>query len=326
MQVHTFLMLIAFFLIGGCDSSKTPTPENLPIADAIFSNGPIITMDDRQLTAEAVAIADGRILAVGDLELVDVHRGDSTVMIDLEGRTLSPGFIDGHAHLAQFGPQAIGANLLAAPDGEVETIDQLIEKLTLFARSDDVQRTGWIFGTGYDDSILAEGRHPTRDDLDRVSTDIPVIATHISGHFAAVNSKALEVIGYDADTSDPVGGIIRRRPGSNEPNGVLEELAAIPVMMANLAPKTAEDQLYFMQKGLELAMSFGYTTAQEGRAFKTLHDALADYATNVGFPIDVVSYIDYSDVSPLESDWHTRAYRGGYRVGGLKITDRKSVV
>jgi hypothetical protein len=128
------------------------------------------------------------------------------------------------------------------------------------------------------------------------------------------------LIGYDADTTDPVGGIIRRRSGSNEPNGVLEELAAIPVMMANIAPKTPEDELYFMRKGLELAMSFGYTTAQEGRAFKSSHDALVGYATNVGFPIDVVSYIDYSNVSPLESDWHTSGYRGGYRVGGLKIT------
>ena len=146
------------------------------------------------------------------------------------------------------------------------------------------------------------------------------MATHISGHFAAVNSKGLEMAGYDANTENPEGGIIRRRAGSSEPNGVLEELAAIPIMMANLAPKSAEDQRYFVERGIELAMSFGYTTGQEGRAFAPTHTVLASHADNVGFPIDIVSYIDYSDTSPLRSDWYGSNYRGGYRVGGLKIT------
>lgn len=277
-------------------------------------------MNDAQPAVEAVAVADGNIIALGPAEAVAAYRDADTIDVDLGGLTLSPGFIDGHSHLAQFGTQAIGANLLAAPDGEVETIDALVESLTRFADGDDVGRTGWIFGTGYDDAILAEGRHPTRTDLDRVSTELPVIAIHISGHFAAVNSKGLELIGYAAETPNPVGGVIRRWPNSREPNGVLEELAAIPVMMANLAPRALEDQRYFMERGLELAMSFGYTTAQEGRAFLPVHQSLADYADAIGFPIDVVSYIDYSDTSPLRSDWYNTEYRGGYRVGGLKIT------
>ena len=216
--------------------------------------------------------------------------------------------------------QAVGANLLAAPDGNVATIDDLVAELKKFAKGSEVDRTGWIFGVGYDDSILAEGRHPTRDDLDRVSTEIPVLAGHISGHFSAVNSKGLEVIGYDANTQDPPGGVIRRRPSSDEPNGVLEELASIPVVLQQLSPKSAEDGAYFMQKGIEMAMSFGYTTAQEGRAFAATHAGLANYAEQVGFPIDVVSYIDYSDASPLESSWYGRDYQKGYRVGGLKLT------
>jgi predicted amidohydrolase YtcJ len=101
---------------------------------------------------------------------------------------------------------------------------------------------------------------------------------------------------------------------------VLEELAAIPAMMRALSPRTRDDVFYFMDKALELAMSFGYTTAQEGRAFTETHDGLVTYARERGFPIDVVSYIDYSDTAPLESDWYGPDYRRGYRVGGLKIT------
>lgn len=312
-------LLILFLAACGGPASEPASPAQ-PVAETIYLNGPVITMNDQQPTAEAVAVADGRIIAVGSVEAVAKHRGEATVEIDLAGRTLSPGFIDGHAHVAQFGLQAVGANLLAEPDGEVGTIDELVAQLQEFATTDDVNRSGWIFGVGYDDAILAEGRHPTRDDLDRVSTELPVMATHISGHFAAVNSKGLEVIGYTAQTPDPEGGIIRRRPGSQEPNGVLEELAAIPVMLKTLSPQTPEDQRYYMQKGLEAAMSYGYTTAQEGRAFANTHAAMAGYAATMGFPIDVVSYIDYSDTAPLESDWYGKTYRRGYRVGGLKIT------
>lgn len=301
--------------VGGASSTDGET-----VADAVFVNGPVITMNPSQPTAESVAVAGGRIVAVGTRDDVSAFQGPATREIDLAGRTLSPGFIDGHAHVAAFGTQAVGANLLAPPDGEVETIDDLIVALRAFGDGDDLSRTGWVFGMGFDDAVLAERRFPTRDDLDQVSTELPVMAVHISGHFAVVNGKGLELIGYDANTPDPTGGLIRRRPGGQEPNGVLEELAAIPHMSAALAPKTPEDQEYFIERGIELAMSFGYTTAQEGRAFAPTHSMLANYASENGFPIDVVSYIDYSDTAPLSSDWYGTDYRGGYRVAGMKIT------
>ena len=301
---------------------KSPVNENpAVVADTLYYGGPIVTVDDARSSVEAVAVKDGRILATGDLSALEGHAGATTRRVNLDGRTLAPGFIDGHVHVNNLGIQAAGANLLAPPDGGVKTIDDLVEALTAWAESSDVdERMGWIFGMGFDDAVLAERRFPDRDDLDRVSTERPVMIVHISGHFASVNSKGLEIIGYTADTPDPEGGIIRRRAGSSEPNGVLEELAAIPAMIKNLSPKTPEDGEYFMQKGLELAMSFGYTTAQEGRAFAASHNGMAAYADKHGFPIDVVSYIDYSDRSPLASDWYGSEYRKGYRVGGLKIT------
>ena len=321
-NVAVLLPIVILVACSGDSNGAAGQPAANPaaVADTIYWNGPIITMDDENPTTEAVAVGDGRIVAVGTTATVNRWQGDKTIVVDLEGNTLSPGFIDGHAHVAQFGMQAVGANLLAPPDGNVENIDQLVAALRAFADGDELDRTGWVFGSGFDDAILAERRFPTRDDLDRVSTELPVIATHISGHFASVNSKGLELFGYNAESPNPTGGLIRRYPGTSEPNGVLEELAAIPNMMTALSPRTPDDSKYFMQRGIELAMSFGYTTAQEGRAFAPVHESLAAYASGAGFPIDVVSYIDYSDTSPLTSEWYSPNYKNGYRVGGLKIT------
>jgi predicted amidohydrolase YtcJ len=262
-------------------------------AARIFFGGPIITMDDDRPTAEAIAVGtDGRILRVGTRAEIDALADASTERTDLAGRTLMPGFVDGHCHMLGFGAQAVGANLLAAPDGTAETIDDLVTALADFAAGPDVARTGWVFGMGYDDALL--GRHPDRDDLDRVSTDQPVIAVHISGHFSAMNSAGLARCGITAATPDPEGGIIRRREGSREPNGVLEELASIPNMMAAISPTDPADMAYFARRGLELAKSFGYTTVQEGRAMGPSHDGLVALAEAGEFDIDVVSYIDYT--------------------------------
>ena len=311
-------------IASGCSRKpEAPSPAAATVAaeqaaDTIYRGGDIVTVNDAQPTAEAVAVKDGRIVAIGSLADVEAaHKGSATTVVDLAGRTLVPGFVDGHAHVQAFGAQAVGANLLAPPDGTVNTIDDLVAKLQAFAQGPDVGRTGWIFGMGYDDALL--GRHPTRDDLDRVSKDIPVIAVHISGHFSAMNSAGLAKVGYTAASKDPEGGVIRRREGSREPNGVLEELASIPAMITAINPTKPEDKDYYLKKGLELAKSFGYTTANEGRAFGFQHADLLDAAKRGLLDIDVISYIDYTDRQLIPTPV-TRTYDGHYRVGGLKIT------
>jgi len=314
----------AAIVVTGC-SRKTETPP-VPAstvaaeqaANTIYAGGNVVTVNDAQPTAEAVAVKDGKILAVGSRADVEgAHKGAATRVVDLAGRTLVPGFFDAHAHVLGFGAQAVGANLLAAPDGKVDTIDDLVAALQEFAKGPDVAQTGWIFGMGYDDALL--GRHPTRDDLDKVSKDVPVIAVHISGHFSALNSAALAKMGITAATPDPEGGVIRRREGSREPNGVLEELASFPVMIAAISPTTPEANDYFTRKGLELAKRYGYTTVIEGRAFAAQHAAMLDAAKRGLFDIDVISYIDYMDrkviPTPVASNYENR-----YRIGGLKIT------
>ena len=229
------------------------------------------------------------------------------------------GFIDGHAHFANFSIQSIGAQILPPPDAGATDIPTLVKILKEWNTPENRSLTGWIFGMGFDDSVLAEKRFPTKHDLDQVSTEFPILIIHISGHFAVVNSKGLEELGIDASTEDPEGGIIRRENG-NEPNGVLEELAAIPYMLKVLNPSSKEAADAFFESGQNMALSYGYTTAQEGRAMQN-HEMLAEAAENNKLKLDVVSYIDYLFVDKyMDSKWNSRSYDNHYRIGGMKLT------
>jgi predicted amidohydrolase YtcJ len=289
----------------------------MPHADLVFTGGPIVTVDDDRPAAEAVAVRDGVIARVGDLAAMADLRGPATRVVDLAGRTLVPGLIDPHAHVSNLGVLAVGANLLAPPDGPVRDIDDVVAQLQQMAAEPQVGLTGWVFGFGYDDALL--GRHPDRDDLDRVSKELPVIAIHQSGHLCVVNSAGLALIGYDASTPDPAGGVIRRR-ADGQPNGVLEERAAIGTTLRSLTPTTAEGARFLLAQGFEMAKSFGYTTAHCGREMRVSHEALSAFAEAGGFDIDVVSYIDYTDRELIDTDWHSPDYRHHYRIGGLKLT------
>ena len=300
-------------LVSGCQLSGQTV-----VADVIYVGGNIITMNDTQPSAEALAVKNGNILGVGTkAKIENAYKGKATRVMDLAGKTLLPGFIDGHAHAQQFGSQAVGAVLLAAPDGNVNSIDDIVAKLKTFGEGPDVNKTGWIFGLGYDDALL--GRHPTREDLDKVSTALPVIAIHISGHFAAVNTLGLKLIGYNASTPNPEGGVIRREADGKSPNGVLEELAAIPHILDALSPSTKEGADYFLKRGLEMAKSYGYTTATEGRMFGSMHGMMNDAAQRDLLDIDFIGWMDYTGKSALDEDV-SLSYTKHYRLAGLKIT------
>ncbi|MFN7642236.1 MAG: amidohydrolase family protein [Burkholderiales bacterium] len=190
-------------------------------ADAIWSGGSIVTVNDAQPSAEAVAVRGGRIVAVGLRADVDRRfAGPKTVRHDLKGRTLLPGFVDGHGHVTGVGMQAVVANVLPPPDGRNDSVAALQQTLRDWMAANPWHREyGLVIGFGYDDSQLKEGRPPTREELDEVSRDLPVFIVHQSGHLGAYNSAALRRAGITADTPDPKGGAIRRKPGSREPDG-----------------------------------------------------------------------------------------------------------
>jgi predicted amidohydrolase YtcJ len=291
-------------------------------ADRIWSGGPILTMNDAALRAEAVAERGGRILAVGAMADVMQTRGPKTEVIDLKGSALLPGFIDGHGHVMLGGLQALSANLLSPPDGKVTDIASLQQTLRDWAAANPaaVKSTNLIVGFGYDNAQLKELRHPTRDDLDKVSMDVPVVVLHQSGHLTALNSKALALAGYDAQSKDPPGGVIQRRDGTTEPNGVLEENAsnaALPKLLANLGPDAGK---VFAKAGADLWASFGYTTGQEGRAVPSVTDTWRTIAEAGDLKIDVAAYGDVLVDRDYIARNASKTYKNRFRVAGAKLS------
>ena len=288
-------------------------------ADAIYYKGNILTINDNQPEAEAVTVKDGKILAVGREADVLKTVGKKTKKIDLGGKTMLPGFVDSHGHAYMIGLQATTANLLPPPDGTGKDIASLQALLTDWAANNKeaVEKVGWIAGFGYDDSQLAEQRHPTRNDLDKVSKDLPVIIIHQSGHLGVANSKALEIAGVTAETKNPKGGVFRRKEGSQEPNGVLEEYAFF-YLVSKLAANFDNDiNNALVEEGTKLAASFGYTTAQEGRAMGPSLEAMQRVADNGSLAIDLVAYPDVLEVDDVKP---AMQYTNHYRVGGVKLT------
>lgn len=292
------------------------------VADKIWSGGTILTMDDTQPRAEAIAVKNGKILAVGSSKEVNQYKGEKTEMHDLAGRALLPGFVDAHGHAFMIGLQAVSANLLSAPDGNVKDIKSLQDTLKQWsAEHPDAQKEmGMILGFGYDNSQLAEQRHPTREDLDAVSKDIPVLLIHQSGHIGVMNSKALEQAGYSESTPDPEGGVIRRQPNSQQPNGVVEESAFFNALGKQFSGMTAGQAEGLFAAGTTLLSQYGYTTGQEGRSTSGLVSFMQSAAAAGRIPIDVVTYVDVIQDQDFILKNASLTYTNGFRVGGAKLT------
>ncbi|MEQ8845887.1 MAG: amidohydrolase [Phycisphaerales bacterium] len=317
---HAGLQLLGLtILLGLFGCAMAAAQVETPPAETIYRGGAIITMDDDRPMAEAVAVRGGRIVAVGNADEVMRLAGQETRIVELGDRSLLPGFVDSHGHGYVLGIQATTANLLPPPDGPGVDIPALQALLRDWAdaNAEAIERVGWIAGFGYDDAQLGEGRHPTRDDLDAVSTDVPIIIIHQSGHLGVANSRALELAGVTAETEDPRGGVFRRRAGSREPNGVCEEYAFFAVLSKLSERFDDEVNEYLVVRGIELAASFGYTTVQEGRAMQPALDAMARVAARGELPVDLVAY---PDVLVVERPGITQDYRDHFRVGGVKLT------
>lgn len=200
------------------DRSRPPT-RRAGAADVVLRNGRIHTLAGALATVEAVAIRDGRFVAVGDNASVAAHAGPDTQIIDLGGRPVVPGLIDTHLHQLFVAVNVPTVRLLEARS--IADVQRAIA-----ARVATTPPGEWVVASsGWHESILAEGRMPTRWELDAVSPDNPVFIPR-GGHVVTVNSRALERAGVTRDTPDPPGGVIVRDPATGEATGVLLETAA----------------------------------------------------------------------------------------------------
>ena len=198
------------------------------MADSVLVNGDILTMDANRSKASALAIKDGIIRLVGDEQSARAIVGGATKLIDLGGRTVTPGLIDAHCHLSACG--LLGTAYLDVSWPAISTIGQLQAKV-----ADQVARSpkgGWVVGSGW---VSFDLRAPTKHDLDPVSPNNPVMLISQSGHMAVVNSLALEMAGINASTEDPGTGIFVRE-ANNEPNGTIMNHPAMDMIRVLWAP------------------------------------------------------------------------------------------
>jgi predicted amidohydrolase YtcJ len=265
--VKRVLLLVALLLVLALAwSGLRPPPRTL------YVGGAIVTLDAAGRVAEALAVEGDRIAAVGSRsELAAWERGGARV-VDLAGSALLPGFIDAHGHFPGVGLYALYADLNSPPIGDVRSVDDVVERLA--ARAAEKPAGEWIVGWSYDDTLLTEGRHPTRRDLDRASQQHPILVWHISAHLASANSLALARAGVDAGTPDPEGGLVRREPGSGEPDGVLEE-NAIDLVAAHVPQPGPLEAWRIVREATARYLRAGVTTAQNGYAEAGHMQALA---------------------------------------------------
>lgn len=292
-------------------------------ADTIYVGGSILTMSGEQPTyVEALAVKDGKIVYAGGREGALNIQSDSTMVKDLAGKALLPGFLDGHSHYINSLLVANQCKLYAPPSGPGKDVPSIIAELKNFAADREIPPGEMIMGYGYDDTVMPTGRLLNRDDLDEAFPDHPVRVEHVSMHGAVLNSLALKKYGISAETQTPPGGVIVRKPGTQEPWGLIMETAFLTVLEQS-EPMTAQQEIDWTRAGQMLYAEAGITTAHEGAShlpqFQTMKRA-SDAGANI---IDVVAYPFVTEVDKVlaelpVSEWGK--YNNHFKVGGVKIT------
>ena len=329
----------SLLLFAGLACVGAPAPETARTiahpADIVFLGDRILTFDPATEGAGGVAVRGEKIVAVGSREAMERRIGPRTRVVELGERALLPGFIDAHGHLGLVMLVVDYLNVSSPPVGPMKSIEDIVSALR--ARIDERRPAPGelVVGYGYDDSLLAEGRHPDRDDLDRVSTTQPIVLLHVSAHLATANSAALAAIGYDAQTPDPPGGVIRRREGSREPNGVLEEAALGPALASQAnALGTPERFAVAVHAAHAHHARFGITTVQDGASSPAMVESLRAVSQRTPLALDVAAYLreeaPKSEPPPgaavlpsggpaLAELGFARDYVDGVRVAGVKF-------
>jgi len=292
-------------------------------ADTIYHNGSILTMAGaKPAYVEALAVKDGKIALAGAKDAALKMKGDATKVVDLGGKALLPGFIDGHGHYINSLSVANQCKLYAPPSGPGKDVPTIIAELKKFAAQRKIAKGELITGYGYDDTVMPDGRLLNRDDLDTAFPDNPVRIDHVSMHGTVLNSLALKKYGISAATKTPAGGVIVRKPGTEEPWGLIMEMAYLPVVEQS-EKMTPDQEIQRSRAGQLLYAEAGITTAQEGST-QLAHLQTMKRATDAGANIiDVVAYPFITELEKVLGELPVEKW-GKYdrrlKIGGVKIT------
>ena len=315
-----WLAIVATALVLGACSKPGPAPGASGVT--VYSGGDILTMAGAEPAyAEALAVRDGKILAIGTRAEVAKAAGAGAAQVDLAGRTLLPGFIDGHSHLLNYADSLVQANLNPPPIGGVTTIADIIEALRKLKADMKAGPGDPLIGQGYDQDMLAERRHPTAADLDAAFPENPVILVHASGHMLVANSSAFKAVKIDASTPDPEGGTILRKPGGREPLGLVQEMGMYPFQPILKGARKPEVDLDLVKRAVAHYAANGYTTASEALVLGEKMPVIEAAADAGAFSIDVIALPAFTMAAEVVGTGKIKwgEYRKGLKYAGLKI-------
>jgi predicted amidohydrolase YtcJ len=281
----------------------------------IYFNAQIITMEENGPYAQAMLIEDGLICKVGTNEEILSFQKEETKCIDLNQRVILPSFIDSHSHISSMIFHYLMIDI--GPD-KCKSIEELTEVLKQSFLEEPPKEKEWLIGWGYDNSIFEEEKHPTKYDLNKVSTSIPIIIMHASGQCAVCNSPALKAFGYvGKDFKVPSGGIIEKVKGDT--TGLIKGNALYDKDTIPFPP--VEKIIQAFQKAVNEYVSNGITTVLDAKTGGLEYILLKNLSDLNAFHIDVVSYVTKEASKKLLSKRENPfvPYRNRYRIGGYKI-------
>lgn len=325
------LALASIVLLAGCGKREEPVPPQTSqvapmqadAADTIYLGGDIVTVNDQQPSAEALAVKAGKIVAVGSrTEVEKAHKGAGTQVVDLGGKALLPAFLDPHSHYFSSLTVANQVNLYAPPAGPGKDAASIVAELVKFRDTNKIAKGEVIQAYGYDENVMPKGQLLNRDDLDKALPDNPVLVGHVSMHGAVLNSAAMKKWDISAKTKTPPGGVIVRKPGTQEPWGLIMETAYLPIF-ASLPQPTSAQEIEWSKAGQLLYAQHGITTAHEGATHAGDLDVMKRAAAGGANLIDVIAYPFIPDLQAVLKKYPKEtwgSYENGLKIGGVKIT------
>jgi len=243
-----FIYILLAILFTSCSEN-----QSCKSADVVLINSTIYTLNDSAPNAQAVAFLGDTLVFVGSNALSKEYQCNDAKVIDLKGSYVYPGFVDSHAHLKGIGHRENSLNLQG-----IDSLKEMLTTVEIF--SNGIQPGEWVVGRGWIEKVWPEKRFPTRYELDRFSSDKPVILERADGHAVVVNSLALELAGISSESNDPHGGRIEKDK-NGEPTGMLIDKATS--LVEKLIPKTTkQEDKRDLKAGINSNVSLGWTQVQ----------------------------------------------------------------
>lgn len=293
------LSFLALILFGGCGKNKEQ-------ADFIITNATVYTVDSAFNTRGAFAVKDGKFIKTGSTaEVFEAFESDSVV--DLKGAAVYPGFIDAHAHFFRYGVGLTHANLTGT-----RSFDEILERLLEHRRK--FPETNWVIGRGWDQNDWENKAFPTKEQLDKLYPETPVMLTRVDGHAALVNQKALDLAGIDANTQILGGKVVL---ANGKPTGVLVDNAIDQVNEIIPEPNRAE-QISALLNAQKNCFSVGLTTVDDAGLEKTTIDLIDSLQKNGEMRMRV-----YAMLNPSQSNKAYFFANGPYKTDFLTVTSFK---